>query len=99
MIALKKLNHPNILKIHEFYEDEKRIFLVREPYTNDLYEKLQINGTFSEEIASTITKQLLTAAKYLHQAGIVHRDIKPENIIFMYSNKYIVKLMDLGHSS
>ena len=87
------------MKFHEFYEDLKRVYLVREPYSFDLYERLNTVGVFSEEMASSITQQLLTAAKYIHSQGIVHRDIKPENIVFVSKNKLFVKLMDFGNSS
>lgn len=53
---LKGLDHPGVLKIHEFYQDEKRIYLVTELCTGgELFDELNIRGQFEEaDAAKTI---------------------------------------------
>lgn len=72
----------NILKIYEFYQDEKCFYLISE-YCNDgdLFDKIQKVGSFNEYSAAYIIHQLLSALLYCHSSNIVHRDIKAENIL------------------
>ena len=64
----------NIIKLYEFYTDEKNYYLITE-YCNggELFEKIQEWGIFNEKIASAIMKQILSAVKYCHSLNIVHR--------------------------
>lgn len=83
--VLKKLDHPNIVKYFDTYEDEGCIHIVMEyiPGENlmQLIKQKKINK-FSESNVSEITKNLLKAVIFLHRQNIIHRDIKPENILF-----------------
>ena len=96
---MKRLDHPNILKIYELYEDEKRFYLVMEICAGgELFDELQLNEKLDESIASIYTEQILTAVAYLHKHCIVHRDIKPENILIEERKSYNIKLIDFGAS-
>jgi calcium-dependent protein kinase len=83
--VLKKLDHPNIVKYFDTYEDEGSIHIVMEyiPGENlmQLIKQKKINK-FNETNASEIIKCLLKAVIFLHKQNIIHRDIKPENILF-----------------
>lgn len=79
---MKKLDHPNILKLYEFFQDEKRYFLVTELCSGgELFDKIAEEQYFSEQDAARIIRQILSSVNYCHQRKIVHRDLKPENIL------------------
>mmetsp|Transcript_35968 Transcript_35968/g.35579 ORF Transcript_35968/g.35579 Transcript_35968/m.35579 type:complete len:144 (-) Transcript_35968:889-1320(-) len=97
---LKDLDHPNIVKMYEFFQDEKRYYIITEICKGgELFDEIIDKGHFSEQDASVIMKQLLSCLNYCHSRNIVHRDIKPENIL-MESNKDFnqIKVIDFGIS-
>lgn len=72
-----KLDHPNIAKLVEVYEDEKRIFLVMELCTGrELYDRLAAKKRYREADAARVTKQMLEAINYCHKHRVCHRDLK-----------------------
>ena len=80
---LKTLDHPNILKVLEFYQNEKYFFIVTEFLEGgELFDRIMECSSFSEEGATGVMEQILSAVLYLHKHGFIHRDLKPENIIF-----------------
>ena len=106
--VLKELEHPNIIKIFEYYIDNKYHYIITELLTGgELYETILKFQKFNEKNAAKIMKQILSALNYLHSKGIVHRDIKPENILVQNDNKnnknYLdeihIKLIDFGASN
>jgi calcium-dependent protein kinase len=93
---MKSLDHPNIVRVYEYFQDEKFIFIVMEFVTGgELFDKIIEVHHFNEKMASKIFHQLLSAVNYLHKNNIVHRDLKPENILFDGEN---IKLIDFGTS-
>ena len=98
---LKNLDHPNIVKFYDFFEEEANIYLMMEFLEGcTLKQYIQKTEIISENNARIIIKQLLTALSYLHYAcDICHRDIKPENIMFKEKNDInSLKLLDFGLS-
>lgn len=82
MNLLRKLDHPNILKLFEVFEDQKKYFLVTEYCKGgELFEEIVSKVTFSEHDAARIISQVLKGITYCHGIGIVHRDLKPENLL------------------
>jgi len=80
---LRTLDSPFILKIYEFYQQEKYFYLITEFCQNgDLFDKIsQVNGPFHEYTAAGIIYQLISAIFYCNVNGILHRDIKAESIL------------------
>ena len=79
---LKDLDHPNILKMYEFFEDEKRYYIVTDICKGgELFDEIVARGKFSERDAAMLLKQVLGCINYCHKNNIVHRDLKPENIL------------------
>ena len=80
--VMRKLNHPNIIKLYEVYENEVYLHLVIEYLKGgEILQRLQNKGIYSEKDASLTIKCLLEALKYCHERNIIHRDLKPENLI------------------
>lgn len=89
---LKKISHPNIIKIQEVFDTEKTLYIVLELYVfltkilicsvtgGELFDTIVESGKIEEEKAKPLIKQLLDAVHYLHGRGIVHRDLKVQNI-------------------
>ena len=102
--VLKELDHPNIIKIFEYYVDNKNHYIITELLTGgDTIIKCH---KFNEKKAAFIIKQILSALNYLHSKGIMHRDIKPENILVqnfdkqkIKSEEIHIKLIDFGASN
>ncbi len=79
---LKELDHPNIVKMYEFFEDEKRYYIVTEICKGgELFDEIIARGKFTERDASILMKQVLSCVNYCHKMHVVHRDLKPENIL------------------
>ncbi|GAW80720.1 calcium-dependent protein kinase 3 [Plasmodium gonderi] len=98
---MKNLDHPNVVKLLETFEDNKQIYLVMELCTGgELFEKIVKKGSFSELYTSFIMKQTFSVLNYLHIRNICHRDIKPENFLFYdKSPESLIKMIDFGLAS
>ena len=97
---LKKLSHQNIVKYYGHLENSTQLFIKMEylKYGN-LETWMKKNKNISEEDASIIIKEVLSAIAYLHQNQICHRDLKPENIMFSRENDISsIKIIDFGLS-
>ncbi len=97
---LKKLDHPNIVKIYEFYQDKLNFYLITEYIDGgELFDKISKVKYFSEGDAAIIMKQLLSAVVYCHNRKIVHRDLKPENLLLVQASQIdFIKVIDFGTS-
>lgn len=96
---LKSIDHPNIVRFYETYEDDRFFHIVTEYCRGgDLLDRAISQG-MDEQQCSLVMEKLLSAVQYLHENGIVHRDIKPENCLFVDEGpKAEIKLIDFGLS-
>ena len=79
---LKKLHHPYIMKLYEYYVNNDYIFLISELCEEgDLYHKIKKIGKFPEFIVKVIMLQVFKALIYLNQKHVIHGDLKLENIL------------------
>ena len=86
--VLKQLDHPNIVRLYDVYEDQKYICLVMELMNGeDLFQYLQKENIIPENKAREIIKILIDSIRYCHLNGIIHRDIKPANLMFSSKNR------------
>jgi len=93
------VDHPNIIKLYETYEDQLYLHLVMELCTGgDVCERLIAKRYLSEQESASIMKQLLSAVNYLHLNNITHRDLKPENFLYTSENSDVIKICDFGMS-
>jgi len=96
--TLKELDHPNILRIYESFEDDKNYYVVTEFCDGgELFEEIIEWGKFTEEDAAVLMKQILTCVNYCHKRNFVHRDLKPENILLEKDKGFDhLKICDFG---
>ena len=79
---LKKLNHPNIVKIHEFYSNSNYYQIITE-YCKKGELLKYIKRSFTEKQLAVIFYQILSGLIYLHDKNIVHKNIKLKNIMIV----------------
>ena len=85
---LKNLDHPNVMKIYEFLEDEKNYYLIQEFCDEgDLESVLDKKKIFCEFLVKFIMYQVFLAINYLHANNIVHQDIKKKNVSIIKYNQ------------
>ena len=91
---MKKLNHPNIVKLREVIREDDELFFVFEFMEGNLYELTKARDRhFPENTIKNITYQIFQALGFMHKHGFFHRDIKPENMLVKGD---VVKLADFG---
>jgi len=96
---LKKIHHPNIVKLFCVIETERQIFIVMEYIKgNELFQYIVLKRKLEEEEACYFFLQIINCIDYLHKLKITHRDLKAENII-IEQNKKEIKLIDFGLSN
>jgi len=99
---LRTLDHPNILKIFEFYSNKESYSIVTELCSGgELFQEIVDKGPFNESYSAYVAYQILSAINYCHNMKIVHRDLKPENILIVDRDKNNfprIKICDFGTS-
>ncbi len=96
---LKKMDHPNIVKIFEFFNTPEGYYLITEYCSGgELFQEIVDKAPFNENIAANIMYQIFSAVNYCHNINIIHRDLKPENILIERSHGkfYFIKIIDFG---
>ena len=102
--VVKSLDHPNIMKVYEFFNKDNSLYIISELLSGgELLDKINEAGNLNEDISSFLMKQIFSAVDFCHQKGIIHRDLKPENILIESeeeANKefFTVKIIDFGTS-
>jgi serine/threonine protein kinase len=93
--AAGRLNHPNIVSIYEYGEDNGTAFIAMEFVEGrELKDYFDGSERFPMAEIVRIMGQLLEALDFSHKNGVVHRDIKPANIILLKDGT--VKVADFG---
>jgi calcium-dependent protein kinase len=95
---MKEMDHPNIIRLFETFEDHKNIYLIMELCTGgELFDKIVNEGLLAEKAAAKLIKQILAALYYMHEHRIMHRDLKPENFLFASKDSdAALKVIDFG---
>ena len=98
---LRRVSHPNIMNIYEIFEDKTKYYIITEMLEGgELFEFITNQGSFIENDASRLMKQLLQGVNYLHSNNIIHRDLKPENIMLVSKpssyRRPSLKIIDFG---
>lgn len=97
---MKKLDHPNVLKLYEYFIENEDVFLVTEICKGgELFDRIVEKEFYTEPDAATLFEQILRSINYIHSQGIAHRDIKPENFLFeTKEDESTLKIIDFGLS-
>lgn len=98
---MKRLDHPNIIKLYETFDDRSSTYLVMELCSGgELFDKVVEQGSLSESEAALVLQEILRAVHYMHEQDLTHRDLKPENFIFAskgpIDEENMLKLIDFG---
>mmetsp|Transcript_28030 Transcript_28030/g.63127 ORF Transcript_28030/g.63127 Transcript_28030/m.63127 type:complete len:463 (+) Transcript_28030:62-1450(+) len=98
LLILRQLNHQNIIRFFDFFEDIHFMYFVTEHCVGgEVFEKILEMRRFTEKDAAHVGKQMLCAIDYIHQKRIVHRDVKAENFLLSEPNIHSkVKMIDFG---
>jgi calcium-dependent protein kinase len=101
---LKSLDHPNIIKVYEYFNTKKKLYIISELCTGgELFDKIQGDKYFNEKVAAHVMRQLLSCVHFCHLSSIIHRDLKPENILIESEEEckkefFTIKVIDFGTS-
>lgn len=95
---LSALNHANVVRALDFFEEEKYFYVVMEYLDGgELFDRIVKKTCYNEKEARDLVRILLNSIKYLHDKNIVHRDLKPENLLMTSKeDDASVKLADFG---
>lgn len=86
------LNHPNLVKLYDFFDDRHNIYLFLELGSDGhLFDLMERKGTFSEESVAIIIREVIRGVQHMHSHSILHRDIKPENIVMTHVILYLFR--------
>jgi len=92
--ALARLNHPNIVAVHEFGQTHGLHYLILEFVDGTDLRRIEHSARLTPRQALEIIPQICAALQFAHDEGVVHRDIKPENVLL--DKKGRVKITDFG---
>ncbi|KAJ3486721.1 hypothetical protein NLG97_g6556 [Lecanicillium saksenae] len=92
---LKLIEHPNIMKLYDIWENRSEIYLILEYIDQgDLFTFINTKGRLSEQVAIFFFRQMISAIAYCHSFNVCHRDLKPENILITADLQ--IKIADFG---
>jgi tRNA A-37 threonylcarbamoyl transferase component Bud32 len=92
--VLARLNHPNIVTVHDFGQANGFFYLLMEFVDGVNLRQAMRAGRFTPEQALNVVPRICEALQFAHNEGVLHRDIKPENILLDAKGR--VKIADFG---
>jgi len=106
--SMASLDHPNVIKVYEYFEDACAIYQIREPCRGgelqdhiDAVFRKQTAEMYSEVFMSDVIKQILRALAFMHSERFMHKDLKPQNIMLVDqavagASTCSIKVIDFG---
>lgn len=100
--VMRKMDHQNIIKMHDVYESPNELYIVMDVCGGgELFDRIkeQPDGNYSENDAADVLRQIAEGLKYMHEHKIAHCDLKPDNFLFEKKDKNsALKIIDFGMS-
>ena len=94
---MRRMNHPNIMKLHGVFESQNSIYMTLELLDGtQLYNKIQSKHKFSLQETRTVMQSILSGIEHMDAHRIMHRDLKPENLMFKSKDSLEVVIVDFG---
>lgn len=95
---LSNLDHPNVVKMFEVFEEEDYLYIILELMTGgELFDRIVEKESYSEKEAADTIRPIVDAIRYCHENDIIHRDLKPENLLYeTKEEESIIKISDFG---
>lgn len=91
----KRLKHDNIIRLINYFEDEKNLYLILEYASKgSLFHLIKKKRHLTEDEAFFFFVQACAGIYFLHTLGLIHRDIKPENMLL--ASRHTLKICDFG---
>lgn len=83
MEILSQIDHPNIVKLHEVYDEKSKFYMVMELMTGgELFDRIVEKESYTEKEAADVIRPIVDAVRYCHSMEVCHRDLKPENLLY-----------------
>ncbi|CAL8090733.1 unnamed protein product [Calicophoron daubneyi] len=93
--AMKRCQHPHIVRLYHVMETESKIFMVTEfASKGEVFDRISISRAFNEKEARELFWQIVCAIDFCHNSGVVHRDLKAENLLL--DDQFRIKVADFG---
>ena len=98
LTLMQRLDHPNLVKIHEYFLTTTSCFIVMDILEGpEMMEALEEHGEYKESDVCAIMKALLDAVSYMHAKNVTHRDLKLENLVLRKRGQLSsVTIVDFG---
>ncbi|CAK76430.1 unnamed protein product (macronuclear) [Paramecium tetraurelia] len=95
---MRRLNHPNIVKLYEVHETTNSIYFVLDMIQGgELLQRVRETGFLPAETVQKLAFNLVSALSHMHENRVIHRDLKPENLLLRSTeNNYEIILADFG---
>lgn len=95
---LQGLDHPNVVKMIEVFDEEDFLYIVLELMTGgELFDRIVEKESYSEKEAADTIRPIVDAIRYCHENNIIHRDLKPENLLYeTMDEESVIKISDFG---
>jgi len=97
---MAKLDHPNVVKLFQTFQDSRYVYLVLEMCQGgEVFDRIIKEKHFTEKDAATVMQQVFRGVHYTHSVDIVHRDLKPTNLMLLRQGPIkgnTVKVIDYG---
>jgi serine/threonine protein kinase len=90
---LTAMNHPNIIRLYDVFEEKEYYYLVTEKMGGgELFDRIVQKSYYNEKEARDVCLILFQAIQYCHQKKVAHRDLKPENLLLQVTRARIASI-------